>query len=386
MFHENKAYHYRQDIDGLRALAIVSVVLFHVFPGFLRGGFVGVDIFFVISGYLIGGIIHREMMADSFSFVYFYSRRVRRIFPALILVLLLTTLAGSLLLTIKEQIQLGKHVLGAASFVANIVYWNEAGYFDISVETKPLLHIWSLGIEEQFYLAFPLLLFAAWRRVSLTKLVVVLLLSSFAYSIYSINTDIVTAFYSPLARFWELMAGCLLALNAVSFRRVIFDNRNSISIAGFLMLIFAILFIDKSASFPGYYALVPVVGTVLIILSGEAAIVNRVIASRPMVAIGLISYPLYLWHWPILAFYKIAFGQGPSYIAGLSLLVISVILSYLTWRLVELPVQRCGYRSIKVLSVLMVLVAIIGSIFYIQDFERTNESAAEQGMELLNPK
>ncbi len=203
---------YRPDIDGLRAIAVLAVIGFHAFPTWIRGGFVGVDVFFVISGYLISTILITGMERGSFGFWQFYIRRVRRIFPALFVVLLACMVAGWLVLFSSEYKALGKHVAGSAGFVSNFVLWNEAGYFDKAAETKPLLHIWSRGIEEQFYIVWPLLLYLKWRlRTATFPLLLLLLLGSFVLNVHTASTETAADFYSPLARFWELMAGAVLA-------------------------------------------------------------------------------------------------------------------------------------------------------------------------------
>ena len=203
---------YRPDIDGLRAIAVLAVIGFHAFPAWIRGGFVGVDVFFVISGYLISTILLAGMERGSFRFSQFYIRRIRRIFPALIVVLLACMVAGWLVLFSFEYKALGKHVAGSAAFVSNFVLWNEAGYFDKAAETKPLLHIWSLGIEEQFYIVWPLLLYLTWRfRTATLALLLLLLLGSFVLNVHAVGIDPAADFFSPLTRFWELMAGAVLA-------------------------------------------------------------------------------------------------------------------------------------------------------------------------------
>src|SRR5580692_6574859 len=201
---------YRADIDGLRAIAVLAVIGFHAFPAWIRGGFVGVDVFFVISGYLISTILLAGMERGSFRFSQFYMRRIRRIFPALIVVLVACMVAGWLVLFSFEYKALGKHIAGSAAFVSNFVLWNEAGYFDKATAIKPLLHIWSLGIEEQFYIVWPLLLYLVWKRKTAT-LVLLLLLLAFSFTFNVLSSDRAADFYSPLARFWELMAGAVLA-------------------------------------------------------------------------------------------------------------------------------------------------------------------------------
>jgi peptidoglycan/LPS O-acetylase OafA/YrhL len=203
---------YRADIDGLRAIAVLSVVCFHAFPNGIKVGFIGVDIFFVISGYLISIIIFENLERNSFSFAEFYSRRIKRIFPALLLVLIASYTFGWFALLADDYKQLGKHIASGASFVSNLVLWSESGYFDNAAEKKPLLHLWSLGIEEQFYIIWPLLLWVAWkRRFNLLLITVVVASISFTLNIWSVNSDSVATFYSPQTRFWELLIGSCLA-------------------------------------------------------------------------------------------------------------------------------------------------------------------------------
>jgi peptidoglycan/LPS O-acetylase OafA/YrhL len=221
--------HYRPDIDGLRAIAVLLVVGFHAFPEWLKGGFVGVDIFFVISGYLISRIILTDIHRQQFSFGHFYAKRIKRIFPALIVVLTACFGFGWFVLLPDEFKELGKHIAGGAGFVANFVLWGESGYFDNQAELKPLLHLWSLGIEEQFYFMWPILLIVVTKkRYNVLGLLLVLILASFMFNIRSVNADPVSDFYSPLTRFWELMAGALLAHFSLLVNNAANTNQRSI--------------------------------------------------------------------------------------------------------------------------------------------------------------
>lgn len=207
---------YRPDIDGLRAIAVLSVIGFHAFPEKITSGFIGVDIFFVISGFLISSIIFSSLERDRFSLIEFYSRRVKRIFPALLLVMLASLVFGGFALFSDEYKQLGKHIAGGAGFVSNFILWGDSGYFDNAAKAKPLLHLWSLAIEEQFYIFWPLLLALAWKhRWGFLKITALIAVASFAASIYLTNNNLTEAFYSPLPRFWELMVGGVLAFIAL---------------------------------------------------------------------------------------------------------------------------------------------------------------------------
>ena len=310
---------YRPDIDGLRAIAILSVVSFHAFPFWVNGGFIGVDIFFVISGFLISTIIIGSLERERFSFVEFYIRRVKRIFPALLLVLVACYAFGWAALLADEYKQLGKHMAGGAGFVSNVLLWNESSYFDNAAETKPLLHLWSLGVEEQFYILWPLFLWFAWkRRLNLLAIAIIVGVTSFALNIYEVRNDPVAAFYSPQTRFWELMAGSVLAymtrhgqhvftgrfkhrLNAwlsssvSNVRQKQFENIiNDIqSLIGAALIALGFFVITKEMRFPGWWAALPIAGAALIISAGAQAWLNRVVlSSRILVWFGLISFDL----------------------------------------------------------------------------------------------
>lgn len=370
---------YRPDIDGLRAIAVLSVVAFHAFPTLITGGFVGVDVFFVISGFLISSIIFGSLEKNSFSFVEFYSRRVNRIFPALLLMLVATWAFGWFSLLADEYTQLGKHMAGGAAFVSNFILLGESSYFDNSAETKLLLHLWSLGIEEQFYLVWPLMVWAAWKaRVNALILIVLVGGISFTINVMSVHTDPVATFYSPQTRFWELLVGSLLAYvarhksmvspgwRAASSPTV----RNLQSLTGATLLIAAFALTTKSHQFPGWLALLPTIGAALIISAGPFAWINKtVLSSRLLVWFGLISFPLYLWHWPLLSFAHILEGSTASPTTLSLAVVTSVLLSWLTYKFVERPLRLSGYNNKKstAMCALMLVFGITGYITYAND-------------------
>lgn len=354
---------YRPDIDGMRALAVVPVVLFHAFPDVLRGGFVGVDIFFVISGYLISGILFNDLKRGSFTILDFYVRRIKRIFPALILVMLTCFVLGWFSLLAEEFRQLGKHMMAGAGFVSNIVLWTESGYFDTSADTKPLLHLWSLGVEEQFYLIWPLLLWAVWKRRCLVAFVLIAILS-FGMNIATMQVDSAAAFYLPVSRFWELTAGALLAY--LSFRKpgFVLPGANILSWAGLVAVAATMALLTKDHAFPGWWAILPVLGAWLILASGPQTWLNRrVFSARAMVWVGLISYPLYLWHWPLLAFARLVVGQTPPVTIRIVAVCLAVALAWLTYRFVERPI-RGGARGRRVAGVLACSMLFVGSLGY----------------------
>lgn len=383
---------YRPDIDGLRAVAVLSVVGFHAFPDVVRGGFIGVDIFFVISGFLISTIIFQGLRDGGFDFLDFYSRRIKRIFPALFLVLSASYAFGWFALFSDEYKQLGLHIVGGAGFFSNFLLWHEVGYFDNAAETKPLLHLWSLGIEEQFYVIWPLLAWLVWKRkLNIFFLVVAVVCGSFYLNIKEMHVDRAGAFYLPQSRFWELACGSLLAWFAVfsgktsslnksgdGVERVvgIFKDitekrlrniKNVSSLLGFLLLIYGFLRINGGLGFPGGWALVPVCGAMLIINAGPGAWINKnFFGNKILVWVGLISFPLYLWHWPLLSFARIVGSEFPSWEVRAVAVLISVALAWLTYVLVERPVRFGDRGALKavLLVALMVLVGCTGYSLY----------------------
>jgi peptidoglycan/LPS O-acetylase OafA/YrhL len=359
--------HYRPDIDGLRAIAVGAVLIYHAFPSRLPGGFVGVDVFFVISGYLISGIILDGKADGRFTFGNFYARRIRRIFPALAALLIAVLAAGWLLLYAEDYTRLGRHVAAGAAFLSNIAFWREASYFDVAADLKPLLHLWSLGVEEQFYLVWPVLLVMAarWRRGPLAMTFVIGTIS-FLLAIWTVRIDRTPAFYAPWNRFWELLAGATLAcieadaaLHALLQKLV--SNKwfaNGAAAAGAIAIAAGVWLIHSTRVFPGLWVMLPVGGTFLLIVAGNRAWINNAILSRPAVVfIGLISYPLYLWHWPLLSFAHIVGGRIPSAAMRLSLLGASVALAVATYYLLERPI-RFGVRRRAIVPALVIAVSI----------------------------
>lgn len=367
---------YRPDIDGLRAIAVLSVVAFHAFPSLIQGGFIGVDVFFVISGFLISSIIFGSLEKNSFRFVDFYIRRVNRIVPALLVMLVATWALGWFSLLADEYTQLGKHMAGGAAFVSNFLLLGESGYFDNSAETKLLLHLWSLGIEEQFYLVWPLMVWAAWKiRVNALILIALVGGISFTFNVMSVQADPVTTFYSPQTRFWELLVGSLLAyviLNKHRFFPAWRESsgpsiRNIQSLAGVALLVVAFALTTKSNQFPGWWALLPTIGAALVIAAGPFAWFNKaVLSNRLLVWFGLISFPLYLWHWPLLTFAKIMHSDTPSALVRIAAVAASMLLAWMTFRFVEKPIRnKLNPRtSVRGLSIALAVVGIAGFITF----------------------
>jgi peptidoglycan/LPS O-acetylase OafA/YrhL len=379
---------YRADIDGLRAVAILAVVAFHAFPTILPGGFVGVDIFFVISGFLISSIIFNSLDQGDFRLTEFYAHRVQRIFPALLAVLVACFLFGWIELLPDEYSQLGKHMAGGIGFVMNFLLWGEAGYFDSASELKPLMHLWSLAIEEQFYLLYPLFIVLVWgRRQRVAWLLGMLALLSFALNLLAVASDPVGGFFLPQFRFWELFAGSLLALalppNGKGIPIVVLS---AISVAGLAMLLTSVLLFHRGLAFPGGWALLPVGGTVLLLAGGSGAWANRRILAHPgMRFVGLISYPLYLWHWPLLAFARIADAGEPVLAVRLGAVVLSFLLAWLTYRLVECPIRfgRRTWVKTAALSAIGIAVGFVGYNAFQREgfrFRQKNFGDAEEAL------
>ncbi len=376
---------HRPEIDGLRSLAVLWVVFFHASPLRLPSGYIGVDVFFVISGYLISGILFREMRDGTYTLADFYFRRCRRILPALTVVLLATWAIGWFVLSSNDFASLGQHVAASSLFVSNILLWSEAGYFDTSAELKPLLHFWSLGVEEQFYLIWPLILMAffAMRRAGAVTLAIALLFGvSFVINIGGLQAYPSATFYLLPSRFWELLTGAAIAW--YEFRRpgqqigaaVLGGNAaRAAELTGAIglgLILIATALIDGLTPFPGWYALMPVLGSAMLIHAGQGSWINRRILSlRPLVLIGLISYPLYLWHWPLLSFLHIVQGpdEGDASMRALKygLVALSFVLAWLTWQFVEKPVQRFagrmrrdGHRERRALATSALVIALLG--------------------------
>jgi peptidoglycan/LPS O-acetylase OafA/YrhL len=380
---------YRPDIDGLRAVAILAVVGFHAFPGRMPGGFIGVDIFFVVSGFLISTILFGSLERNSFSFIEFYSRRIRRIFPALIVVLLAALAIGWVVLLAGEFKQLGAHLAGGAGFISNFLLLKESGYFDNAAATKPLLHLWSLGIEEQFYIIWPLLLWTAWKsKVNLLAVTLSVAAISFAWNMAKAYNDSIADYYSPQTRFWELLIGAALAYAALHRKDWFTDPAppppkpgrrpkrevtvtslgtrlaNVQSVLGAALIAAGLFCITWAQPFPGWWAALPTLGTALLISAGPRAWLNRrILSNRLMVWCGLISFPLYLWHWPLLAFPRIVMGSTPPARVRLFAVLLAILLASLTYLLVERPLRFSPSSKLTTAALLVVMI-VVGSTGY----------------------
>jgi peptidoglycan/LPS O-acetylase OafA/YrhL len=354
---------YRADIDGLRALSILLVVAYHAQPWLVPGGFVGVDIFFVISGFLITRIILTEDQAGHFSSLQFYARRVRRIFPALIVVLAVTYLIGWFVLLPDGFSLLGKSTAAGVAFVSNLFQLGQTGYFAPDAAENPLLHLWSLGIEEQFYIFWPLLLLALVATKHRRLWIAIIALTSFAMSLAILLGYKEWSFYSPISRAWELLAGGILANWLVEGGEAKIPRlplgQDLLASVGVIAIAAASVALNKESLFPGVYALAPVGGAVLIILSPDSAVNRLLLSSRPMVLIGLISYPLYLWHWPLLSYLAILRNGVPNVLEIWATVLLAFVLAWLTYRLIEFPLRR-KQNAVARLSFALLAVGIVG--------------------------
>ena len=392
--------HYRPDIDGLRAVAVLAVVGFHAAPSLVPGGFAGVDVFFVISGFLISGIILRGLARQRFSLLEFYIRRVRRIFPALVLVLLATWGLGWLILLPDEYRRLGMHIAAGAGFVSNLVLYNSANaYFGPTTTPAALGHLWSLGVEEQFYLVWPLFLAAFWKlgKRSLVP-IAISAAASFSLNVAAISRDALASFYLPSSRLWELAMGSALAhaqLTHAAWSVPPWEKLDSqalrwfrpyachvLGALGAVLLGIAFAALNSEDAFPGWWALAPAVGALLLVAAGPASFTSRVLARPACVLIGLISYPLYLWHWPLLTFtHLVTWGRfTPAVILGV--VVISFVLAYLTYRYLERPIRLAPQRGAMALA-LCASMLLCGCVGYLNSIRRLPARPSDPGLARL---
>jgi peptidoglycan/LPS O-acetylase OafA/YrhL len=368
---------FRPDIDGLRGLAVGLVVAYHAFPKFRTGGFVGVDVFFVISGYLITLLVMSGLHTGTFSLIEFYRRRVRRIVPALIVVVTACCILGWLLLLPSELRSLGRSIKWCALFLANLFFAQTGGYFDRVAESNPLLHLWSLGVEEQFYLVWPVLLILAMKWGVTLRILGAVIVVSLGLSIWSAWMGPTPHFYNPASRAWELAIGGMLAAwqLGTAHRPVAGDSSSpwprwlgaqSISLAG-LALIFAggvCWTVDRRI--PGIWSVIPTAGAALLIAAGPRATANRwFLASRPMTFIGRISYPMYLWHWPLFSFARIILGHPAPPAMAAGVIVMALAAAYATYRWVEVPIRygELGRKAVPALLGGLALLAVAGVAF-----------------------
>ena len=366
---------YRREIDGLRALAVIPVILFHAGFEAFSGGFVGVDVFFVISGYLITTIILSELEQDKFSIINFYERRARRILPALFLVMLVSTPFAWLWLVPREMKDFSESLFAVSLFLSNHLFLSEKGYFDTAAELKPLLHTWSLAVEEQYYLLFPPLLMILWRfgkRRMLTTLVLAFL-ASLALAQWASITEPSAAFYLLPTRGWELLLGAFIAMYLAKADRYEFGKTVSEvgAWSGIGLILYAVLAFSKTTPVPGLYSLIPTVGTLLIVLfATQQTSAGRFMGNIVFVSIGLVSYSAYLWHQPLFAFAKHS-KIIESDLAYLGLSCITILLGYISWRYVETPFrqrERVTRRQVFAFSATgLIFFSIIGVVGHVKN-------------------
>lgn len=357
----SSAIAYRPEIDGLRALAILLVLGFHLWPTHLTGGFVGVDVFFVISGFLITTIITKRQSEENFSLLQFYQARVLRLFPVLILVAASTLAAGWFMLVPLDYERLGRHLISTFGFHENLVLRRESGYFDNEIHLKPLAHIWSFSVEEQFYFVYPLLLMVLNRLVRGQGVILLILAAlSFIASAYEAHRVPQDAYLLPWMRIWEFLIGALLTLRPTQHFNIPHYLHALVSAIGITLIISSAIRLTPSSSFPGLGALPTVLGAAMIIASGSASVLNRVIFSHPwMIGIGLVSYPLYLWHWPLLSFLRFWKGSFVSTQAILLTAALAFLLAFLSYRLIELPLAKSGSRRFKVRALIVIALILL---------------------------
>jgi peptidoglycan/LPS O-acetylase OafA/YrhL len=361
---------YRAEIDGLRAIAVLPVILFHAGFHFFSGGFVGVDVFFVISGYLITTIILTEMEQQSFSIVNFYERRARRILPVLFVIMMLCIPFAYYLLLPTDMDDFSQSLVAVSFFSSNILFWQESGYWGAANELKPLLHTWSLAVEEQFYLFFPVFLIFMWRfpkRWILGSFLMIAVIS-FLLSEWAVHNSPTANFFLLPTRLWELGIGASIAFYFLYRKKTVHDLlehkilKEVGGLLGLSMILFSVFFYSESTPFPSSYALVPTIGTGLIILfSSTGTIAGKILANRFLVGIGLVSYSAYLWHQPLFAFARHASPLKSEQYVFVLLIIATFVLSYLSWRFIEAP-----FRNKKKFSRTNIFsFALAGSIFFI---------------------
>lgn len=344
---QSSAYFKRNDIQGLRALAVASVVLFHAFPLAFPGGYVGVDVFFVISGYLITGSIYKDMASGDFSFLNFYRKRIRRILPAMLFVTSVTVAIGFQVLYPEALVDLSKTFISAILSFSNIYFWRTSGYFSTNSDYVPLLHTWSLSVEEQFYLLFPVFLLALvrWTRPLVVPVLAMCFLGSLVLSELVLSRSTSAAYFLLPTRAFELLAGAILAISQARLGEGRAWAREPALLTGLALVLAPVFLFSSDTRFPGLNALYPTIGATLLLLAGTgggAGILSRLLALPPLRFIGDISYSLYLWHWPILAYGRILYGPDLPFSLAAAAIVLAFGLSVATYRFIEQPFHRLG--------------------------------------------
>jgi peptidoglycan/LPS O-acetylase OafA/YrhL len=375
---------YRSDVDGLRAIAVLSVVFFHAYPATFQSGFIGVDVFFVISGFLITRILINNFSKSVFSLFDFYSKRILRIFPALIAVLLFVMILGWWTLNSTEYSSIGKHVLLSSFFVSNFGLWAESGYFDVTSEQKPLLHLWSLAIEEQFYLFYPIIFWMLYRY-NISRLLALLIIICISFSFNFIGfLDDGTVFYMLFSRAWELLVGAIIAVLLYEHQMTIGIHlkayRSVFMVFGLGLMLSGFYFNIAGVRYPNLFAVLPVLGSALVILSGSFSsqtILYKILSNPILVWVGKISYPLYLWHWIIFVLTYVITGEVANLYFKFFFILLSIVFASLTLNFVEVPFRKSGPSKKKVILLFLILifVGLLGGIIWKKDgFQRRDAS------------
>jgi len=379
---------YRAEIDGLRALAVLPVIFFHAGFEPFSGGYIGVDVFFVISGYLITTILINEMQQGQFSLVSFYERRARRILPALFVVVICSIPFAWVLLTPSEMKDFSQSLLGVATFSSNILFWLESGYFDTAAELKPMLHTWSLAVEEQFYILFPLFLMLLWRVKSASRVLIIVLfvILSLVLAQWASFNKPSAAFFLLITRAWELLLGVLCAFYLVSNKSINRKLAEFLSCIGIFLILVAIFTFNKNTLTPSVYTLLPTLGAVLIVLfANQTLYVRSLLGVKPLVGVGLISYSAYLWHQPVLVFARYTKAEALSNVFYTGLILITLLLAYLTWRFIETPFRnkaKVSKRSILLSSsTALIALFVFGLLGHVSDGYR---KARENNLVVVN--
>ena len=344
---------YRPEIDGLRTIAVFSVIFYHADFEIFSGGFVGVDVFFVISGYLITNLIISDISKGNFKLLDFYNKRIRRIFPVLFFVTFCCIPFSWMYMFTGELKNFSQSLVAVGAFASNILFWQESSYFAASAEEKPLLHTWSLAVEEQFYLLFPIvLIMLAQNKRHLLIVCILLSIGSLGISNWLIKTDSVANFYLLPSRLWELLAGSVAAIILSSWS---IKSNSFLSLTGLLCIIFSISFIEHNTVFSSYYVFLPIIGTMLIILFSANSFTAKILSNALLVRFGLMSFSLYLWHQPLFAFAKIYFFEEPTKALKVALILLTVLLSVLTFKFIEKPFRDKKLVSSKTMFSLYIL-------------------------------
>ena len=373
IFTRPKLVGHRPELDGLRAIAVLSVLFFHADLGVAPGGYVGVDVFFVISGFLISKLIAAEIDNGTFSLLRFYERRIRRLFPALFAMLFAAILVGAVVLLPQDFAYMSRNAFGAASFVSNIAYWTQTGYFEGDAKVRVLLHTWSLAVEEQFYIVFPVFLMAVIGRCPkyLRAIIAVVAALSFGLCVWVTSVDQSSAFYLTPFRIWEFLLGAMLA-TAPDLRNAHTGLKSWAGIAGLILIFGSILLFDELTVFPGAVVLAPCLGTVLLIWSGKNSPTGALLSSYPLQFLGQISYSVYLWHWPIFVYVNYAVIGKLNLFQNSALAALSIGIGYLSWRYIELPFRKpytdTSQKSVFAIAVgAIVLVSCSSALIYFND-------------------